>query len=272
MRPKIYKGIYYFADYLDAATYAVANHYPTDRIISYTRGWAIQLRVSGPYVGPDTKPRKKNPAERFTAKQLATLRKEMAQISGIDPAKPTYKKLARFLDGLSQPLLKQLAKARIKFISGLALNRVKREGNPKMARKKKRTAKQLANDRRLGRMAKARAKKKRGKKKTKKRMSIAKRGKMLRRTFNPKRTALKKSHLWIVFKCRGKTVQYFTLSGTTFNWTGSKAKAILLKTKEHATRIANKMAKKPGMRKYDIGVAPDNMTSAQIVSQCMGKA
>jgi hypothetical protein len=53
---KTYKGDYYFPTYQAARAYALAHRYPTDRIISYGRGWAIQLYVSGPYVGPDTHP------------------------------------------------------------------------------------------------------------------------------------------------------------------------------------------------------------------------
>lgn len=49
------KGIYYFPSYELARKFALANSFPTDRIISYKLGWAIQLKVSGPYVGPDTK-------------------------------------------------------------------------------------------------------------------------------------------------------------------------------------------------------------------------
>ncbi len=51
------KGIYYFPSYLAARDYALQHGYPTDRIIAYgidaTR-WAIQLRISGPYAGPNT--------------------------------------------------------------------------------------------------------------------------------------------------------------------------------------------------------------------------
>lgn len=45
------KGIYYFETYKLARDYALANSFPTDRIIYYELGWAIQLKVSGPYVG-----------------------------------------------------------------------------------------------------------------------------------------------------------------------------------------------------------------------------
>lgn len=47
---RIHKGIYYFSSYENARAFAEAGGYPTDRIISYGLGWAIQLRVSGPYV------------------------------------------------------------------------------------------------------------------------------------------------------------------------------------------------------------------------------
>jgi hypothetical protein len=46
---KTFKGIYYFSSYDEAREYALSNGFPTNRIIHYTRGWAIQLRVSGPY-------------------------------------------------------------------------------------------------------------------------------------------------------------------------------------------------------------------------------
>ena len=51
---KLHKGDFYFPSYSIAREYAVENGHPTDRIIEYQIGWAIQLRVSGPYVGPET--------------------------------------------------------------------------------------------------------------------------------------------------------------------------------------------------------------------------
>jgi len=50
----IHKGIYYWRLYTDAYQYALDHGYPTNLIRSFGRGWAIQLRVSGPYVGPLT--------------------------------------------------------------------------------------------------------------------------------------------------------------------------------------------------------------------------
>lgn len=69
--------------------------------------------------------RKRNASGRFTKKQLAEMRKSFSKIGTVDPSQPTYGKVTRYLDGLSQPLLKQIAGARIKFLSGLARNRVK---------------------------------------------------------------------------------------------------------------------------------------------------
>ena len=46
-----HKGIFYFPSYESAREFADSQGHPTDRIIAYERGWAIQLRKSGPYVG-----------------------------------------------------------------------------------------------------------------------------------------------------------------------------------------------------------------------------
>lgn len=64
--------------------------------------------------------------QRFSPAQLAKLKNEYGKITSVDPSQPTYKKLTSFLDGLSDEQLKQLAQAKIKFVSGLALNRVNR--------------------------------------------------------------------------------------------------------------------------------------------------
>ncbi len=50
---KVRKGIFYFPTYEAAEAYAKTHGHPTDRIIHYALGWAIQLYVSGPYVGND---------------------------------------------------------------------------------------------------------------------------------------------------------------------------------------------------------------------------
>ncbi len=48
-----HKGIFYFPTWQDAKVYAVSIFAPTDRILSFDKGWAIQWHKSGPYVGPD---------------------------------------------------------------------------------------------------------------------------------------------------------------------------------------------------------------------------
>ena len=120
-------------------------------------------------------------------------------------------------------------------------------------KKKKRSPAQRANDKRLGQMAKKRAKKK--------------------RTSNPKHRRSKrsaKSHLWLVFKCRGKSVMFAGVQATRFNisFSRDKSHALLYKTKGRAAHIAKLIAKQRGMSKYHVGVAPDSMTSAQIAAQC----
>jgi hypothetical protein len=70
--------------------------------------------------------RKKNPGARFTQSQLARLRDAYAGLDRVDPSKPGYRKLAPYLSGLTQPQLKQLAGAKIKFLSALARNRVRK--------------------------------------------------------------------------------------------------------------------------------------------------
>ncbi len=146
------------------------------------------------------------------------------------------------------------------------------KGKRKMA-KKKRSAKQLANDRRLGRMAKARAKKKRGgrrkkvaKRKVTKRRVVRKRN-VVRRGV-PKTIAKKKSGLWLLFKCNGRTIQFFFVSAAPNNWTGDKGKAILFKTKEQAAKVGRHYAKKAGYKRYSIGVAPSNLATQTILADC----
>lgn len=69
--------------------------------------------------------------ESFSDAQISQLRGEMSKISGIDPASPTYKKLVDMLNNMGMKELTKLADANIKFISGLARNRVIRAGMKK---------------------------------------------------------------------------------------------------------------------------------------------
>jgi hypothetical protein len=47
-----HKGIYYFPTQQTATAFAATLNAPTDRIIKYGLGWAIQWHRSGAYVGP----------------------------------------------------------------------------------------------------------------------------------------------------------------------------------------------------------------------------
>ena len=60
----------------------------------------------------------------FSKSQLDKLRAEYSKIKTVDPSQPTYGKLTAFLDKLDDAKLKQLSTAKIKFVSGLAHNRV----------------------------------------------------------------------------------------------------------------------------------------------------
>lgn len=62
----------------------------------------------------------------FTPAQLAQLRDQFASVERVDPTGPAYDKMIKLLDGMSQQQLKQVAGAGIKFLSKLALNRVKK--------------------------------------------------------------------------------------------------------------------------------------------------
>lgn len=139
------------------------------------------------------------------------------------------------------------------------------ERKTNMARKKKRTAKQLANDRRLGRMAKARAKaarKKKARKKTARRK--------VRRKANPKRTSNKKSHLWIVFRCKratygtGVSIAYLGPGKTGTPKFGPRSRAFVFQVKS----AAEDMARKYATGGFHVGIASKNKTGAQLMSFC----
>ena len=47
---RLHRGIWYWPSYETARDFAMQHDLPTDRIISYQRGWAIQLGKSKAYV------------------------------------------------------------------------------------------------------------------------------------------------------------------------------------------------------------------------------
>jgi hypothetical protein len=61
----------------------------------------------------------------MSAAQIEALRTAYSAINTVDPTGPSYESLIDLLDGASPQLLKQLAGAGIKFVSRLAMNRVR---------------------------------------------------------------------------------------------------------------------------------------------------
>lgn len=51
---QVKNDICYFSSRSAAEAYAIGVGFPRDRIIEYQLGFAVQLAVSGPYVGPHT--------------------------------------------------------------------------------------------------------------------------------------------------------------------------------------------------------------------------
>lgn len=70
--------------------------------------------------------KKKSIKESFSPAQIDKLKAEYSTISTIDPSSAPYKKLVAMLDKLDTKTLETLAGAKIKFVSGLAQNRVNR--------------------------------------------------------------------------------------------------------------------------------------------------
>ena len=75
--------------------------------------------------------------ESFSDAQIAKLKAEYSRINTIDPSGDGYKKLTAMLDKLDKPTLEKLAGAGIKFVSGLAKNRVNRMKNEELSPKQK---------------------------------------------------------------------------------------------------------------------------------------
>jgi hypothetical protein len=69
--------------------------------------------------------------ESFSDAQIARLKAEYSKINTVDPSGDSYKKLTAMLDKLDVPTLEKLAGAGIKFVSGLAKNRVLRKSMKK---------------------------------------------------------------------------------------------------------------------------------------------
>ena len=64
---------------------------------------------------------------KFSKDQIEIMRQAYGTLSGMNPSSPTYKKFIKFLDKLPKDQLKQLANAKIKFVSILAKNRLRND-------------------------------------------------------------------------------------------------------------------------------------------------
>lgn len=92
-----------------------------------------------------------NPRETMNRRQLEALRAAWNQINNVNPESPHYARLLALLDRASPALLKQMAGAKIRFVSALALNRINRQKiNPRQralglrARKRPASGKRIA--------------------------------------------------------------------------------------------------------------------------------
>jgi hypothetical protein len=144
---------------------------------------------------------------------------------------------------------------------------LKRKGNPKMA-KKRRTAKQKAATRKLVAFNKKRRGKKTTRRKNTHRRKVAKRKVTKRRVVrkrNPKRTTRAKSHLQIVFKCKGNAIYFLTLRAAKLGWTKTKSDAIFFSTKAQARHTAQNVTVP---RDWSLAIAPSNLPAAGLVADC----
>jgi len=64
---------------------------------------------------------------KFSKDQIEIMRTAYGTLKGMNPSSPSYKKFIKFLSKLPKDQLKQLANAKIKFVSILAKNRLKGE-------------------------------------------------------------------------------------------------------------------------------------------------
>lgn len=150
------------------------------------------------------------------------------------------------------------------------LRNPKRKGTTTMARKKKRTAKQRAATKKMiaANRARLRKKTKTARRKTTRRKTTRKR----RRNPQKARPGLRKTHLWLVFKCKGVAVSFVYMSAKGPAWTMDKAQAGLFRTKGAAHKLAKAIAKKRGLSTWHVGVSSVHNTRAQIVAGCKAGA
>lgn len=147
----------------------------------------------------------------------------------------------------------------------------------KVARKKRRSAKQIAATKKMrAGLKRWKAGKKKRKTSTRKKRKTSTRRKVHRtKRKNPIRKksgraiGAASSRLWVIFACRGKVIKFLTFTLTDLRpiWTTHKGEASLTKTKERARKLATN-APKPGTGTWSVGAAPESATTAQIQAAC----
>ena len=154
---------------------------------------------------------------------------------------------------------KRRTRAQIAATKKLVAFNKKRRGKKKVkkARRKRRTAKQIAATRKLIALNKRRGRKN----------PCGKR--VVRR--NPKRAAVKKSRLFIIFKCKGKSVSFLAMRSGKPGWSFTRGDSPRFGSKKVAAANARYMAKKRGIAGWNIGVTSESTTTPQIIAHCSGK-
>ncbi len=138
--------------------------------------------------------------------------------------------------------------------------------------KKKRTAKQRAATKKMIAANKARLRKKRKTARRKTTRRKTRRKSRARRNPQKARPGLRKTHLWLVFKCKGVAVSFVYMTDKGPAWTMDKAQAGLFRTKGAAHKLAKAIAKKRAMSTWHVGAASAAQTRAQIVAACKAGA
>ncbi len=134
--------------------------------------------------------------------------------------------------------------------------------NPKMARKKRRTAKQIAATKKLVAFNKRRRKKNPHKKTATRRRKVARKKIATRKRRTTPKT---RTRDYVIFKCNGSSVHYLSLSTSgKKTWTASRERALHWTGKKVAQGIAKKT-------RSATGVASSSSSKSEIAAFCRSK-
>ena len=116
--PKTVKGVFYFKSEKEAKAWAEDNGWPTDRIVQYDRGYAIQSGKSGNYAGPGVTPKK------FGSRRVAGV---------LDTIRPGDRVTINISHGTRREPQERTGKAVMRGPAGWVLNLGGRHGTPGIA-------------------------------------------------------------------------------------------------------------------------------------------